>query len=519
MVDQVTEYWRLFLRRFWLIALVSTVGIVLSAFYAYIKPPVYQAKTKILVESQQIRNDLAQSTVTATAAERLQLIQQRLMSRNNLQNVIDELDLFANRDDLTSGEQIDALRTATLIQPDHAGRHHRNRDSSISAFTISVTFDDPSETAKIANRFATMVLDQNLKTRETQATETLKYFTDEVARVSEELRALEEQITAYKEANKDALPESMVYRQTELAQLNLSKQELERSLVAFEDQRGALVLALQSPPEQDTPEKAQLRQLEAELAQKSAVLSAQHRDIRALRTQISSLKSAIDQASQTAAEEYRQAEIKRQLDGISDEIALVQKQKKELDARRMELQDSLRRTPSVEIELNSLERKYNERQEMLSVNIRKQLEAETGAQLERNRQAENFELIEEARKPTFPIAPNRKKIAIMGSGLSVILALGLALLLDVMRPRIRSAAQMERVLDLTPVISVPYLRTRSERRFRMLKIASIVVICGVGIPTSLYQIDQKVMPLQLVAEKVASKSGLDKIIRWTERRF
>ena len=76
-MDMIPELWRMFLRRFWIIALVSVVGLPLVALYAYLKPAIYQAEAKILVESQQIPDDLARSTVTADAGERLQLIQQR----------------------------------------------------------------------------------------------------------------------------------------------------------------------------------------------------------------------------------------------------------------------------------------------------------------------------------------------------------------------------------------------------------------------------------------------------------
>jgi len=52
----------------------------------------------------------------------------------------------------------------------------------------------------------------------------------------------------------------------------------------------------------------------------------------------------------------------------------------------------------------------------------------------------------------------------MGAVASVIAALGAAVLLEVLNPAIRSAAQLERQLDLRAVVTIPKVKTRRERR-------------------------------------------------------
>ena len=121
-MEQIAELWRMIWRRFWIIALILVVGLPLVAFYAYLKLPLYQSEAKILVESQRIPDELARSTVTVEAGERLQLIQQRLMARDNLLKLIQDLGLYANRDDLTLTEKVDLVRDATADPADHADR-------------------------------------------------------------------------------------------------------------------------------------------------------------------------------------------------------------------------------------------------------------------------------------------------------------------------------------------------------------------------------------------------------------
>src|SRR5262249_49988504 len=55
---------------------IVTIGIVLAA----VQQPIYLAEGKILVESQEIPSDLVRSTVPDSANQRIQVIQQRIMT-------------------------------------------------------------------------------------------------------------------------------------------------------------------------------------------------------------------------------------------------------------------------------------------------------------------------------------------------------------------------------------------------------------------------------------------------------
>src|SRR3974390_2734949 len=60
------------------------VTFALAALIIAIQHPLYQAQGKILVETQAIPAELVRSTVTDTANQRIQVIQQRIMTRDNL---------------------------------------------------------------------------------------------------------------------------------------------------------------------------------------------------------------------------------------------------------------------------------------------------------------------------------------------------------------------------------------------------------------------------------------------------
>ena len=78
-----------------------------------IQRPIYRAEGKILVESPEIPPELVHPTITEVANERVQVIQQRIMARDNLMAVVNKFDLFTReRQWMSSTEllELDAVK-------------------------------------------------------------------------------------------------------------------------------------------------------------------------------------------------------------------------------------------------------------------------------------------------------------------------------------------------------------------------------------------------------------------------
>lgn len=529
-MDQILDLWRMALRRFWIIAIVLVAGLPLVLLYAYLKLPLYMAEAKILVENQRIPDELARSTVTMDAGQRLQLIQQRLMARDNLVGLIQELGLYTDRDDLTLTQKVGLVRRATEFVPvSTPGRGGYGRNKELSAFLIRVTHESPTKAAELADRFVTVVLDQNIQSRSEEARETTAFFAQAQEQLNREIIALEEKITRFKEANKDALPESLAFRQAELSRIGDARLLLEQQLLGLEEERRTIQSRLEflerhgAPAAALSAEELELRKLESALILQQATKAETHPEIQALKNRIAALKEAIARKNPGAGEGpamgAEEAAMRNRLVLIDGQVTLLKGQKVKLEERRAELIATLQRTPGIEIQLNALERKLTEKQDAYSGYTRKRAEAEAGERMEVNQQAERFEVIESPIVPQYPIAPNRKKIVVMGSGLVVALALGLAFLVEQMRPRIRSAGQLERQLGLRPVVTLPHVRTRAERRQRLAWRSGVAALVLLGIPAGLYAVDRHYEPLPLLMAKLAEKSGANNILRMIEKRF
>src|SRR5918995_4398273 len=131
------RYIRTLLRRrffYFAIPFVLLAGTGLAA--AALLPAIYLSEGKILVESQRIPTDLVRPTVTSLAAERVQVLEQRLMARDNVMAIVDKYKLFPERRSLFSNtELVELVRERTRIQPIDLGVRRTTADRVAVAFT------------------------------------------------------------------------------------------------------------------------------------------------------------------------------------------------------------------------------------------------------------------------------------------------------------------------------------------------------------------------------------------------
>lgn len=129
------------------------------------------------------------------------------------------------------------------------------------------------------------------------------------------------------------------------------------------------------------------------------------------------------------------------------------------DLRRLE--DA---APEVERQLNLLERERARLQEEFTVITARRAQAAMTQELETREQAERFEVLERASAPEYPVSTSRRKLLLLGVVVSLVGAIGAALGLEWISPRLRTSAQVERALGLRPVVVIPDLRVPRGRR-------------------------------------------------------
>ena len=187
------DYLAAFRRRKGLILTVAGIVFLIGLVTAFVWPPTYQSSSTILIEEQDIPSELIQSTVTSYAAQRIQVISQRVMARSNLMEIVEKYDLYEKeRKRYTTEEVLMSMRedigidmiTAEVMDP----RTGRPGVATI-AFSLGFKSNSPQQAQKVASELTTLYLNENLKSRTEKAAETYDFLTAEANRLNDDLKS------------------------------------------------------------------------------------------------------------------------------------------------------------------------------------------------------------------------------------------------------------------------------------------------------------------------------------------
>jgi len=170
-----------------------------GSFITLVWPARYVAQGTILVQSQEIPSDLVRPTIAALANDRIQIIEQRVMTRDNLLAIAKKYQLTSGWLERVSGTEIvDFIRKRTLIKPSEQKLESRKKEAI--AFTIGFEYERPDIATKVANEFVTMLLSEDVRSRTEFAAQTTRFLGQEVARLEGRLSSVDAQIAGIKRA-------------------------------------------------------------------------------------------------------------------------------------------------------------------------------------------------------------------------------------------------------------------------------------------------------------------------------
>ncbi|MDH5594973.1 MAG: lipopolysaccharide biosynthesis protein, partial [Gammaproteobacteria bacterium] len=125
-------------------------------------------------------------------------------------------------------------------------------------------------------------------------------------------------------------------------------------------------------------------------------------------------------------------------------------------------------------------RDYNSATDRYSELQAKQMSAEIGQELEKERKGERFSLIEPAQFPEKPISPNRPAIIFLGFILSLAGGFGSAIILESLSSAVRGTKQIIATVGAAPLSVIPHMMNEYdfERTIQVRKISIVVAVTG-----------------------------------------
>jgi uncharacterized protein involved in exopolysaccharide biosynthesis len=505
----------LVLRRRWLSFVLTTVLLFSVAVVVALRlPSVYEASAKILVESQLIPTDLTESTVTANAIERVMVIEQRLMTRDTLLEIVNKFDLYRQmRSRMPLSDVVDIMRKAVDIAPidvPQAGSVH----GGAIGFTVSFDYDDPDIAARVTNELVALILQQNIQSRTGQAAQTAKFFQEQSDRLAQDLADLEAQIADFKRKNGASLPDSLPYRRTLLLQLQSQLAELDQKIaLADRDQEhpgGTMQVrrlnihldAARQQLESVTKERDSMKSLvDKGLFPKNRLIDLD-RTAATMQADIDTTLIDIDAAKRQAAESN---------DGSgagAAAVARLSEQREQLAQSISDLNSSILTTPEVEATLETLTRDHDNLQVRYRDAMAKAAAAATNEDLEQSRQAERFEVIEQATPPTKPVKAMRMKILLGGGLASGAAGVGVLVARELFDRRLRTAADIERRLQIRAISVIPYLPIPVERTKKRLRSMVLALFAAGAIVAILALVHFQYTPSNLFMAGILAQMSL-----------
>jgi polysaccharide chain length determinant protein (PEP-CTERM system associated) len=503
----IHDYTEIFLRRIWYIVIPFIVIIAVATLYALSLPKMYRATTLVLVTPQKVPESFVRPTVTSRIEDRLQSISQEIMSRTRLERVIAELKLYSEQAKSLSQEEIVEMMRKN-IEVEIKGKE--------GFFTISYIGQDPRMVAMVANKLASLFIEENLKLREQQAQGTSDFLSIELNAMRTKLEEQEATITDFKKQHISELPEQRDANLKILEQLQLQSQKVNDNLKAAQDRKVIIQKQLsdlkiqmafgrpsenpenpkENPKEEGPatttesdllqlplPDQKGLSYYEAQLTRGKSLLSElqskyteKHPDIQRVERYVADLEEKIEKmkaqdrgekidGKETAGSSPRAAAfvraIENQLMAADLEIKRLQEEDSKIKARIAGFQTRVENTPMRELAMTNLARDYQNTKEAYQTLLKKSQEAQQAENLERRQKGEQFKVIDPARIPEKPMQAKLFKILLFGLLAGMGSGLGMAFVREQMDRSFRDPEDLETTMEFKVLANIPKIEKKA----------------------------------------------------------
>jgi succinoglycan biosynthesis transport protein ExoP len=512
-------------RRVPLMAMAAVVIFAVAAAISVILPPLYESSATILVESQQIPSDLVKSTVTGYAEERIEVLRQQVMTRDNLLDIVNKYGLYKNKGKDTSPTAlVDELRSrvdVAKVNTTLSGRANGSNQSAI-AFSISYEDENPQTAQQVTQDLVNLFLNKNVTSRTQRAEDTTIFLSDQAKDFDRQVTETEKKIAAYKAQYRGSLPENLELNRSSLEEAQNALENAQRTERTLTEQNTYLRLGTQALNSGgDANNSSDLVSLKAQLSSLLGVYGSAHPDVIALKKRIAAVeadraKQGSKPASDASDDEIRALansgdpnaiRIAAQLAANKSELGELKTSETQLQAKIADLKQRIEQTPEVEQGLLQMQRDYTNALDKYREIKSKELEAQVAQNLEESQNAERFTMLERPLAPDRPTKPDRVKILFLGFALSIVGGLGSGVLAEGLDQGIRGRRTLERLIGEPLLGAVPMIWTDEEELLRRKRRRTFVIAVVCSLVVVVLAVHFLYMPLDVVWAKLVQRFG------------
>jgi polysaccharide chain length determinant protein (PEP-CTERM system associated) len=408
------------------------------------------------------------------------------LSRSRLERIINDLDLYKSQraKDLIMEDAVRLMRSEITVTVE--GKE---------AFRVSYDGADPRTAQKVAERLASLFIEENLRDRENLAENTNQFLQSQLEDARRRLLDHEKKLQEYRQRYAGQLPTQLQGNLQAIQNAQLQLQSLdesnnrsrERRLLIERQLADAQTLPIPISPAESvtTPSDPALsmttaQQLDAAQTRLKLLkmhYTADHPDVRTLERTITDLQAKLQEEAKTPAtpptkpvtpaeiaRQKRVRDLRAELEVIDHQLASNEAEASRLKATAGSYQAKVDALPSRESELVELTRDYSTLQQTYTTLLAKYEDSKVAANLERRQIGEQFKVLDSASLPQRPYNLKKRLTALAG-GVAGGIALGLGLVgfLEYRDTTFKREEDVLRVLTLPVLALVPSITTEEER--------------------------------------------------------
>ena len=461
---------------------------------------------------------MVRTTQEISTRDRLEIMQQDILSRSRLVEVINDIG-YSRLGFVKGGSEegmVGKMRSDIVVQFDRVDEWQK-----IKTLNISFEHENPQVAMDVASRLASVFIGENIKTREAVTQGTSNFLASQVEETRKKLEMQEEKLKRYKLQFGGELPQQEQANQNRLQRLQDQIKSNRDAVARLEDRKifvqaqiseleGKIRQVEQNPWETTstsnpsaTPNRllAELAIRRKKLEEMNSKYTRLHPSAVQARWELEQLEAKIAklrQAAKTSAPEsagganepstspdtadfpgtsWEKGEVRRlreQIGGLNLEISALKRESANMGRTIDDIQRKVERLPQREQELMSLTRDYNNIKRVYDELLEKNLKAKMSETIEEKQKGERFQVLEPATLPIKPIKPNRWKVMGLALIASMLIGVGGSIGLEIIDSRLRGSKDFKSFFDMPILACLPIIQDDRLKRRIAVRRAAIV---------------------------------------------
>lgn len=448
--------------RYWLVGGLL-LGTLAATLYAFIVQPVYRSAASLLIESQDIPTTIVASPLNDMAEDRIGKVREQVLSRQNLQQLIERNKLYPKQRRTLSPDGVIALLRRDIavdLVGATQGNATQNGKNSTIAFTLSYSSADPTAALNVTNQLTDMFVSENDRLRSQQARGAALFLVRRADELRDRLVELEAKRRSIQGRYNGALPDQIALSQQSTSSLRAEISRLDAETQGIAQQNSLLaVRGQQTAAPLPSPARAELAQAEARYDRMRAIYSDAHPDVIAAQEALGLARQAV---AREPAPSDPNVPLRAEVAAGNTRIAALSQRRAALVGAIGQADRLVALAPEATYELNNVEREYDNLKQQYQTIREKQLDAQVAVNLQAEGKGERFTVVDRPSYPVEPISPHRLQLIMLGAAAGIAAPVAFMFLWELTNRPIHGIAALRAATGMEPLCAIMTMRPQRD---------------------------------------------------------